>query len=119
MALTIYSYVRFRKLRYWYVSYCTSIHPYIYSFHYREFSVEWWSWLIATGFFMACTWGSKVNGILTVITIGIAVLIDLWGILDYRKGYTMVSSPVSSVTILQTEFSRIISGSILRLEQSA
>lgn len=44
---------------------------------------------------MACTWGSKVNGILTVVTIGIAVLIDLWGILDYRKGYTMVSSLVS------------------------
>lgn len=44
---------------------------------------------------MACTWGSKVNGILTVITIGIAVLIDLWNILDYRKGHTMVSGLVS------------------------
>lgn len=61
----------------------------------REFSAEWWSWLIATGFFMACTWGSKVNGILTVITIGIAVLIDLWGILDYRRGHTMVGVFVS------------------------
>ncbi|KIJ65592.1 glycosyltransferase family 39 protein [Hydnomerulius pinastri MD-312] len=71
MTLTIYSYIRFRKLRYW------------------EFTVEWWSWLIATGFFMACTWGSKVNGILTVVTIGIAVLIDLWDILDHKKGYTM------------------------------
>lgn len=57
----------------------------------REFTVEWWSWLIATGFFMACTWGSKVNGILTVVTIGIAVLVDLWDILDYKKGFTMVS----------------------------
>ncbi|EGN96803.1 glycosyltransferase family 39 protein, partial [Serpula lacrymans var. lacrymans S7.3] len=72
MSLTIYSYVRFRKLRYW------------------EFSVEWWSWLIATGFFMACTWGSKVNGILTVVTIGVAVLIDLWDILDHKKGHTML-----------------------------
>lgn len=71
------------------------INLHIYSLCHREFSVEWWSWLIATGFFMACTWGSKVNGILTVVTIGIAVLIDLWGILDYRKGYTMVSSFVS------------------------
>ncbi|KAJ8586747.1 glycosyltransferase family 39 protein [Rhizopogon salebrosus TDB-379] len=71
MSLTIYSYIRFRKLRYW------------------EFTVEWWSWLIATGFFMACTWGSKVNGILTVVTIGIAVLVDLWDILDYKKGFTM------------------------------
>jgi dolichyl-phosphate-mannose-protein mannosyltransferase len=41
---------------------------------------------------MACTWGSKVNGILTVVAIGLAVLIDLWDILDYKKeGHSMVS----------------------------
>lgn len=40
---------------------------------------------------MACTWGSKVNGILTVFAIGIAVLVDLWDILDIKKGYPMVS----------------------------
>jgi len=57
----------------------------------REFSSEWWTWLIATGVAMACTWGSKVNGILTVFTIGIAVLIDLWDILDHRKNKTMVN----------------------------
>ncbi|KAF8074871.1 glycosyltransferase family 39 protein [Lyophyllum atratum] len=71
MSLTIYSYIRFRKLRY------------------SEFSSEWFTWLIATGAFMACTWGSKVNGILTVFTIGIAVLIDLWDILDVRKNPSM------------------------------
>ncbi|KAF7982557.1 hypothetical protein HWV62_27538 [Athelia sp. TMB] len=71
MALTVYSYIRFRKLRY------------------MEFTKEWWTWLIATGVFMACTWGSKVNGILTVFTIGIAVLVDLWDILDYKKGMSM------------------------------
>ncbi|KAG6821448.1 hypothetical protein H0H93_010172 [Arthromyces matolae] len=67
MSLTIYAYIRFRKLRY------------------REFSSDWWTWLITTGVFMACTWGAKVNGILTVFTIGIAVLIDLWDILDVKK----------------------------------
>lgn len=41
---------------------------------------------------MACTWASKVNGILTVVAIGIAVLIDLWDILDIRKGHTMVNN---------------------------
>lgn len=41
---------------------------------------------------MAFTWGSKVNGILTVFTIGIAVLVDLWDILDIKKGYSMVSN---------------------------
>jgi len=39
---------------------------------------------------MACAWGSKVNGILTVIAIGIAVLIDLWDVLDHKKGHTLV-----------------------------
>lgn len=48
-------------------------------------------WLVATGAFMACTWASKVNGILTVLAIGIAVLIDLWDILDVKKGNSMVS----------------------------
>ena len=72
MSSTIYSYVRFRKLRY------------------KEFSPEWWGWLLATGTFMACTWASKVNGILTVVAIGIAVLIDLWDILDIEKGHSMV-----------------------------
>ncbi|KAG5638357.1 hypothetical protein H0H81_000491 [Sphagnurus paluster] len=71
MSLTIYAYIRFRKLRY------------------MEFSSEWWTWLLATGAFMACTWGSKVNGILTVVTIGIAVLIDLWDILDVRRNPSM------------------------------
>ncbi|KAJ7442300.1 glycosyltransferase family 39 protein [Mycena latifolia] len=57
---------------------------------YWAFSTEWWTWLTLTGVFMACTWGSKVNGILCVFTIGIAVLIDLWDILDHKKeGNTM------------------------------
>ena len=64
----------------------------------REFTTEWWTWLVITGVLMACTWGSKVNGILTVFTIGAAVLIDLWDILDYKKeGHTMVSPNTSMV----------------------
>ena len=55
------------------------------------FSGEWWGWLLATGAFMACTWASKVNGILTVVAVGVAVLVDLWEILDIKKGNTMVS----------------------------
>ncbi|GBE86447.1 O-mannosyltransferase [Sparassis latifolia] len=67
MSLTLYSYIRFRKLRF------------------LEFSPEWWGWLLATGTFMACTWASKVNGVLTVVAIGIAVLVDLWDLLDQRN----------------------------------
>lgn len=55
-----------------------------------DFTFEWWGWLLATGVFMACTWGSKVNGILTVFAIGAAVLVDLWDILDYRKNASLV-----------------------------
>jgi dolichyl-phosphate-mannose-protein mannosyltransferase len=54
-----------------------------------SFTYDWWGWLIATGVFMACTWGSKVNGILTVFTIGVAVVIDLWDLLDIKKNPTM------------------------------
>ncbi|KAK7687882.1 hypothetical protein QCA50_009101 [Cerrena zonata] len=71
MSLTIYSYVRFRKLRF------------------QQFSPQWWGWLLASGTFMACTWASKVNGILTVVAVGVAVLIDLWDLLDKKKGYSM------------------------------
>jgi dolichyl-phosphate-mannose--protein O-mannosyl transferase len=46
--------------------------------------------LIATGVFMACAWGSKVNGVLTVVTIGVAVVVDLWDLLDIRRNPSMV-----------------------------
>lgn len=39
---------------------------------------------------MAFTWASKVNGILTVFAIGLAVIIDLWDILDIKKGHSLV-----------------------------
>ncbi|KAI5120378.1 hypothetical protein M0805_006900 [Coniferiporia weirii] len=70
-ALTTYTYIRFRKLRY------------------NEFSTEWWTWLIATGVCLACCLGSKINGILIFFTIGAAVLVDLWDLLDIKKGYSM------------------------------
>ena len=89
LALTIYAYIRFKKLRYKYVSAFLVILYYL-CLHSRQFTIEWWTWLTLTGVFMACTWGSKVNGILAVFTIGIAVLIDLWDILDIEKGNSMV-----------------------------
>ena len=56
-----------------------------------EFTPEWWTWLCLTGTFMACAWGSKVNGILTVFAVGAAVLFDLWNVLDHnQEGHTMV-----------------------------
>ncbi|KAH7105757.1 glycosyltransferase family 39 protein [Auriculariales sp. MPI-PUGE-AT-0066] len=71
IALSIYSYVRFRKLRY-----C-------------EFTPRWWFWLLATGFNLACSLGCKMVGLFTFATIGICVLVDLWEILDIRKNHSM------------------------------
>ena len=78
-----------------------------------EFSTEWWTWLTLTGVFMACTWGSKVNGILTVFAIGFAVLIDLWDILDVQKeGHTMVKFyPLCGYFYSHPFIARITSGS--------
>ncbi|KAF9512686.1 glycosyltransferase family 39 protein [Hydnum rufescens UP504] len=71
MALSLYAYIRFRKLRY------------------SEYTTEWWLWLCSTGFFLACTLGCKMVGLFTFLTIGTAVLVDLWNILDYKKGLSM------------------------------
>jgi len=60
-------------------------------FLFREFSTEWWLWMIATGVSLASTLGSKMVGLFTFLTIGTAVLVDLWALLDYRKpGHTLV-----------------------------
>lgn len=48
--------------------------------------------MIATGVSLASTLGSKMVGLFTFLTIGTAVLVDLWDILDYRKGYSLVGS---------------------------
>ena len=46
---------------------------------------------MSTGFCLACTLGCKMVGLLTFMTIGGAVVWDLWGILDIKKGHSMVS----------------------------
>jgi dolichyl-phosphate-mannose-protein mannosyltransferase len=46
---------------------------------------------------MACAWGSKVNGILAVFAIGVAVLVDLWDLLDIRKNPSMVRARVHTL----------------------
>lgn len=55
-----------------------------------EYTSEWWTWLIATGVFLACTLGCKMVGLFTFLTIGTAVCVDLWNLLDIRRGHTMV-----------------------------
>lgn len=46
-----------------------------------------------TGLSLGCTLGCKMVGLFTFMTVGAAVLWDLWGLLDVRKeGHTMVGS---------------------------
>ncbi|KAG9303275.1 hypothetical protein G9A89_013601 [Geosiphon pyriformis] len=71
MLCTIYSYIRFYKLRL------------------REFSREWWVWLITTGVLLSLTASVKMVGLFTVATIGVAVVYDLWELLDIQRGLTM------------------------------
>src|SRR5450631_1142350 len=60
------------------------------SFSRSEFSTEWWAWMCTTGVFLACTLGCKMVGLFTFFTVGTAVLVDMWDILDIRKRYPMV-----------------------------
>ncbi|WVQ84065.1 hypothetical protein IAT38_006210 [Cryptococcus sp. DSM 104549] len=69
MALSLLSYIKFHQLRY------------------QEFSRAWWVWLLSTGFWLACTLGCKMVGLFTFLSIGAAVLWDLWGILDVKRGH--------------------------------
>lgn len=71
MMLSLYSYIRFYKLRY------------------NEFTPAWWAWLIATGVNLALTMSCKMVGLFTFATIGTAVLFDLWKLLDVRRGLEM------------------------------
>lgn len=87
IALSLYSYIRFRKLRYQYV-YSPVLSQRTDALA-SEFTQLWWFWLLATGFNLACSLGCKMVGLFTFATIGICVLVDLWDILDIRKGHTM------------------------------
>ncbi|KAJ2156767.1 Dolichyl-phosphate-mannose--protein mannosyltransferase 4 [Coemansia sp. RSA 552] len=68
MLAAVYSYIRFFKLRY------------------RAFGAQWWTWLVVTGVMLGCTVSCKLVGLLTIGLVGLAVIHDLWRILDVRRG---------------------------------
>jgi dolichyl-phosphate-mannose-protein mannosyltransferase len=79
MSLTLLSYVKFHQQRY------------------REFTRQWWFFLLATGASLACTLGCKMVGLFTFASVGAAVLWDLWGILDVKKGFSMVGLIIAMI----------------------
>lgn len=67
MALSILCYVKFHKRRH------------------EPFSRKWWKWLLLTGISLSCVISTKYVGLFTFVTVGSAVLIDLWELLDVNR----------------------------------
>jgi dolichyl-phosphate-mannose-protein mannosyltransferase len=67
MALSILCYVKFYKERY------------------TPFGRKWWKWLLLTGVSLSCVISTKYVGVFTFVTIGSAVCIDLWNLLDINR----------------------------------
>lgn len=71
VALTIYSYAKFSTYRR------------------QPFTQWWWTWLLATGVSLSCVISTKYVGVFTYFTIGLAVVHELWILLDIKKGLTI------------------------------
>ncbi|KAI1322885.1 glycosyltransferase family 39 protein [Xylariaceae sp. FL0255] len=67
MACSLLCYIKFYKLRH------------------EPFSRKWWKWLILTGFALSCDISTKYVGLFAFVTIGSAVIIDLWDLLDVKR----------------------------------
>ncbi|KAI9652552.1 MAG: hypothetical protein M1829_001512 [Trizodia sp. TS-e1964] len=67
MSLSVLSYVRFYKLRH------------------IPFSRKWWKWLLLTGVSLSCVMSTKYVGVFTFVTVGSAVAIDLWALLNLNR----------------------------------
>lgn len=67
MALSVLCYIRFYKLRH------------------QAFGRKWWKWLLLTGVSLSCVISTKYVGVFTFVTIGAAVMIDLWNLLDIKR----------------------------------
>ena len=75
MALSILCYVRFYKLRH------------------SPFSRKWWKWLLLTGLSLSCVISTKYVGAFTFVSIGAAVMLDLWDLLDVNRRGGAISFP--------------------------
>lgn len=67
MACSLLAYIKFYKLRH------------------IPFSRKWWKWLLITGFALSCVISTKYVGLFAFLTVGAAVAIDLWNLLDVNR----------------------------------
>ncbi|CEJ85746.1 Putative Mannosyltransferase pmti [[Torrubiella] hemipterigena] len=56
-----------------------------YKRRHEPFSRKWWKWLVLTGFALSCDISTKYVGLFAFVTIGSAVIIDLWDLLDIKR----------------------------------
>lgn len=115
MALAFYSYIRFYKLRYSCAVFFpsplslartkSSTDPYV--IFNSEFTRPWWTWMTLTGVFLSLTISCKMVGLFAFLSVGTAVAVDLWNLLDVKRGLTIVSSwsetsalPVRTLTVI-------------------
>ncbi|KAI0998302.1 Dolichyl-phosphate-mannose--protein mannosyltransferase 4 [Podosphaera aphanis] len=75
MSCSLLCYVKFYKLRH------------------EPFGRRWWKWLLLTGFSLSCVISTKYVGLFAFVTIGSAVAIDLWGLLDIKRRQGALSLP--------------------------
>lgn len=75
MACSLLCYIKFYKTRH------------------EPFSAKWWKWLILTGFALSADISVKYVGLFAFITIGSAVIIDLWDLLDVKRPGGALSMP--------------------------
>ena len=55
----------------------------------QAFSKQWWTWLFLTGIALSCNISTKYVGLFAFITIGTAVLFDLWELFNIRSKRTV------------------------------
>ncbi|KAH8675630.1 glycosyltransferase family 39 protein [Xylariales sp. PMI_506] len=75
MACSLLFYIKFYKMRH------------------EPFGRKWWKWLILTGFALSCDISTKYVGLFAFVTIGSAVVIDLWELLDVKRPGGALSIP--------------------------
>lgn len=75
MSVSVLCYIRFYKLRH------------------EPFGRKWWKWLLLTGVALSCVISTKYVGAFTFLTIGSAVAIDLWGLLDVNRRQGALTLP--------------------------
>lgn len=75
VALSVLCYVKFYHLRH------------------QPFSRKWWKWLLLSGISLSCVISTKYVGTFTFATVGCAVVINLWDLLDVNRREGALSLP--------------------------